>query len=309
MIAAQRALSLVNEGFSRVRHIRGQVKFYKYWARGKATVQGRGQPWTVHACSGSNEGLAEAQRRAQEVVQKAAAAMELGQPAGRYGYADRSLREEIVQEIAGVNGPSALITRNSYGALVLNTSRVMFVDVDDHQVKPSLGEAMRNLWNNLVGKAGPKPPHEERLFLRIDEVVRSHAGMGLRVYRTAGGFRLLVTYQTFDPTAAETHELLRAFGADRMYVRLCKMQECFRARLSAKFWRCGAERPPSRYPWVDAAQEAQYRQWEQDYHRRANQYATCELVQIIGQPAVHAEVAPILDIHDRLTIRAGAALA
>lgn len=285
------------------------MKLYKHWARGEATVHGRGRPWTIQAYGGSNEGLAEAQRQAQALAQKVAAALERGRPAGRYGYADRPLREEIVQEIDGANGPVAVITRNSYGALVLNTHRVMFVDVDDHTVQPSFGETMRNLWNSLVGKAGATSGREELILSRIDEVVHSRDGMGLRVYRTAGGFRLLITHQTFDPIAAETHDLLSVFGADTMYARLCKMQECFRARLSAKFWRCGAARPPSRFPWVDAVQEAQYRQWEQEYHRRANAYATCELVGIVGQPEVHAEVAPILEIHDRLTIRSGATLA
>lgn len=285
------------------------MKLYKHWARGEATVHGRGRPWTIQAYGGSNEGLAEAQRQAQALAQKVAAALERGQPAGRYGYADRPLREEIVQEIDGANGPAAVITRNSYGALVLNTHRVMFVDVDDHTVQPSLGETIRNLWNSVVGKAGATSGREELILSRIDEVVHSRDGMGLRVYRTAGGFRLLITHQTFDPIAAETHGLLRAFGADTMYARLCKTQECFRARLSAKFWRCGAARPPSRFPWVDAVQEAQYRQWEQEYHRRANEFATCELVGIVGQPEVHAEVAPILEIHDRLTIRSGATLA
>ena len=74
--------------------------------------------------------------------------------------------------------------------------------------------------------------------------------MGCRVYRTAGGFRLLVTSDTFDPMSTETIELLKAFGSDPLYIRLCKAQECFRRRLSAKFWRCGADRPPSRFPWA-----------------------------------------------------------
>jgi hypothetical protein len=103
--------------------------------------------------------------------------------------------------------------------------------------------------------------------------------------------------------------LLAAFGSDPMYRRLCKVQECFRARLSAKFWRCGAARPPSRFPWANAQMEAEYRRWEQDYHRQANQFATCQLMDVIGEPSVHADVEPILQTHDRLTMREGAPLA
>ena len=292
------------------------MKFYKYWAQGEATVQRDGRPWKLRAYGGSNEGIGDAQRRAREVAERAAAAVERGRPPVSYGYADRPLREEIVEEISGANGPSAVITRNSYGALVLNTSRAMFVDVDDSPTGmragggPPLGELLRNLWAGLRGKGSiAKSSRDEQTLGRFEDAVSSHPGMGLRIYRTAGGFRLLVTSATFDPMTAETNALLSAFGSDPLYTRLCKVQECFRARLSAKFWRCGAARPPSRFPWPGAAEEAEYRKWEQDYHRKANRYATCELVKTIGELTVHGEVEPILETHDRLTIRAGAPLA
>jgi hypothetical protein len=147
------------------------------------------------------------------------------------------------------------------------------------------------------------------LISRFEEVARSRQGFGLRIYRTAGGFRLLVTSETFDPMSPEAMGLLSAFGSDPLYMRLCQSQECFRARLSAKFWRCGAARPPSRFPWADANAERAYRQWEQAYHVRANEFATCEIVHSIGEPAIHPAVQPILETHDRLCIRAGAPLA
>src|SRR5436853_4292927 len=43
-----------------------------------------------------------------------------------YAYADRPLREEVVESL----GDRAAITRNRHGALVLNTSRLLFLDVD-----------------------------------------------------------------------------------------------------------------------------------------------------------------------------------
>jgi hypothetical protein len=217
-----------------------------------------------------------------------------------------------------MNEPAAIITRNAYGALVLNTSRVMFVDVDYYPASnprtggggPSLGETLGSLWDRLRGKPPTaKVARDERLLSRFEEVVRSRPGLGIRVYRTAGGFRLLVTTTTFNPVSDEAQDLLLAFESDALYMRLCRAQECFRARLSAKFWRCGAEKPPSQFPWVDANEEAKYRQWEQDYHGYANQYSTCELAQTMGESTVHPEVEPILETHDRLSIRAGAPLA
>jgi hypothetical protein len=87
------------------------------------------------------------------------------------------------------------------------------------------------------------------------------------------------------------------------------VQECFRARLSAKYWRCGAKRPPSRFPWSNSEQESRYRKWEEDYHRLANRFATCEFIGTFGAPHVDDDVAPILEMHDQLTMQRGAPLA
>lgn len=69
----------------------------------------------------------EAQRLAAEAVERIAARIRRGEGfPERYAYGERPLREEIVQELpsAGAGEPDAAITRNSYGALVLNTGHV-----------------------------------------------------------------------------------------------------------------------------------------------------------------------------------------
>jgi hypothetical protein len=133
--------------------------------------------------------------------------------------------------------------------------------------------------------------------------------LGFRIYRTFAGFRLLVTSGNFDPAASKTLELLEAFGSDPLYIRLCKSQECFRARLTAKYWRCGAKRPPSRFPWEDAVKEREYRVWEDGYHRVANRFAVCKLVGSRGVTAIDESVRTILETHDRLTMQDDAKLA
>jgi hypothetical protein len=150
---------------------------------------------------------------------------------------------------------------------------------------------------------------EETLVAGFDEVCGLRPGLGFRIYRTCAGFRLLVTSSSFDPSAAGTLTLLKAFGSDPLYIRMCKAQECFRARLSAKYWRCGVRRPPSRFPWEDAAKEQEYRVWENDYHRVANQFAVCELIGSRGATTIDESVQAILDTHDRLTLQDGAKLA
>jgi hypothetical protein len=293
------------------------MKFYKYWAAAEALVPDGRRPWKLRAYGGSNDGMSDAARRARETAERAAAAIGRGNWPDTYGYADRPLREEIVEEIDQGDRRSAVITRNAYGALVLNTTGVMFVDVDyfppnasDSGFGQSLGDSVRHLWNRLRGRpSSVNIARDERLLSRFEQVVHSRPGFGARVYRTAGGFRLLVTSKTFDPSAIDSEQLLADFGSDPLYIRLCKSQECFRARLTAKFWRCGATKPPSRYPWDDPREEARYRQWEAAYQRQSSQFATCEFVQSIGDPMLHDAVAPVMGIHDRHALRDGARLA
>ncbi len=285
------------------------MKFYTYWSKGVAKVERTKRPWTLCAYDGSNKSLEDAAQRADAKARRMADAIEREGQFGDYGYDDRPVREEIVQEIRNGESVAAVITRNSYGALVINTERVMFVDIDlpiESLPRPTL----REFWNRLLRKPNLSPRlADEPIINRINLVGASLPNLGFRLYRTFGGFRLLVTSATYDPTSIEVRDLLVAFGSDPLYVRLCQSQECFRARLSAKFWRCRSRRPPSRYPWANAIDEAKYRKWEEYYHRRANLYATCEIVGDFGAARVDDEVQPILDIHDRLTLQAGTVLA
>src|ERR1700733_14012144 len=103
------------------------MKFYKYWAKGEATVPDV-HPWKVCAFGSSDISIEEAQRRGKERAERVAAAVVDGRAPGAYEYDERPLREEVVEEIRDGGGVVAVITRNSYGSLVLNTDRVMFVD-------------------------------------------------------------------------------------------------------------------------------------------------------------------------------------
>jgi len=284
------------------------MKFYKHWARGEATVRGARGEYKLHAHGGSNDGLEAALRRANEIAARAVNAIEQNSSAGPYGYADRALREEIIEELPEANGLSAVITRNSYGALILNTNRVMFVDVD--YPAPSFRGLIRTLWDSLRRNTAPaRTDRDKQMLEAFDQVVLSRPELGIRIYRTAGGYRLLVTSHTYSPISSDAMNLLAAFGSDPLYVKLCKVQECFRARLSAKPWRCGLTVPPTKFPWVTPEHEARYRKWEEQYHATANNYATCELVGSLGAPEVSPDVQPILETHDRLTLQSGAALA
>ena len=274
------------------------MKLYKYWSRGSALVDVDGRSWDLKCHGGSNVSLEDAQRRATEIAERSACAMRAGDWQGRYPYSERPLREEIIDDLSIHGERVAAVTRNSYGSLILNTTGALFIDID--YPEKTWDVASGGFLARLFGKSpSPKVDPDREILARIYAAAEAQRGLGLRVYRSANGFRCLATDRAYDPTAAETLTLLERFGCDPLYVKLCKSQECFRARLTPKFWRCNSPRPPSRFPWASAKEESKYRDWERSYHKQTEGYTTCILVAEIGKTSVCESLEPIVALHDR----------
>jgi hypothetical protein len=206
-------------------------------------------------------------------------------------YGKTPLREEIVRPVGGSpSEPFAIVTRNRYGALVLNAARVPFVDVDTPKA-PALG-GLRRLFGG--GKADPAAETLERVRATCVRFPRT----SFRIYRTAAGLRLMATDLLLDPASAQAREMLEAFGADESFTKLCRLQSSFRARLSPKPWRCGCTLPPGRHPREPAEQLAHTR-WLQEYEAATRGKAVCALVESVGPGRVLPEVQPVVEEHDR----------
>lgn len=272
------------------------MKIPKYWAKSTARVRGDRGEFDLTFWRWSDISQAEAAQAADARARDVAARFTSFDDLDRYGYADRPLREEIVEVITGSDGrESAIMTRNSYGALILNAARVMFIDIDfDAQAKSS---PLRR----LMGRSAPSPLTQH--LARIEKWAQQHPQFSLRVYRTFGGLRGLITNELFDPTSAASTTVLQSLNSDPLYVRLCRAQECFRARLTPKPWRCGVTAPPSRYPWPTSEAELAHRRWERAYEYATHRYTTCQLIKEFGSNSGPSEVARIVEIHDRYACR------
>lgn len=287
----------------------------RYWAR--AIVDDAGNPTGdaggYHGIGWSLASQEEADRMAVErarSVQQRIATLRRGEnadldPAEMY-YGNRPVREPIIDELKIDDHPVSMITRNVYGALVLNTASAMFVDVD--LPPPRIGPG---LIGRLLGKKQPPPDDPSDTLERMRAVVEANPGMGLRVYRTPNGFRGLVTSQPYDPASDEAERMLAAFQSDSLYISLCKVQQCFRARLTPKPWRIGMDTPPRTFPFTDPRKQKVFDQWQAEYDRRISGYAACEPVAEVpwGNPDVHPDVAPVMTMHDELACSPGKALA
>ncbi len=275
------------------------MKIPKYWAKSVQVVPQPGGRTLKLACwQWSDISIDQAQQkavdRARELAQKVLAGAQLN----RYGYSERPLRDEITQALTNRAGhETAVVTRNLYGALVLNTANAMFIDIDFAE-KNASGSLAGQLGRMLGGRSpGPDEPYVQR----ISTWASRHPDLSLRIYRTFAGLRCLITNQLFDPGQAESVDILQALGSDPLYIRLCQAQACFRARLTPKPWRSGMGTPPVRYPFESAAVETRYREWEQRYGQTVAPYSVCKFVKQIGRSEAHPDIEPILSLHDQMT--------
>jgi len=264
------------------------MHLYRFWASAEGTARDRtGRELFLKKWAGSNTSEAEALANAEAAVHATAALVatrNVREPVRGYSYDVRGVPEEIIGEPDAEIG----LTRNRMGCVVVNAARAMFVDVD---LKPeSVGFISR-----LFG-AKPKDPEAEAIK-RLRAWVGSHPGSGVRVYRTAGGLRYLFTHAPTPPDAAAL-ACMTELGADPLYVTLCRTQECFRARLTPKPWRIGVEMIPCDYPRATPAIEAMFREWLADYDQKATGFATCHLLEVVGNRDAAPELQSVIEGHD-----------
>jgi hypothetical protein len=288
-----------NEAHTRVQPY---MHFPKFWAKGSrqgTDSEGRPRRFECWRWSDDSEAIAtaSADEAARRLVEKAAT----GEfPPDFYGYTDRPLREESIREIRTQRGDlSGVITRNSYGCLVLNTERVMFVDIDI----PGLEHARRDRPGFFARLFGAKSRDEliEPIIKRAQVFAYSNSSWGWRAYETRAGVRLLATHRLFDAADSTTARVFAEMDADPLYCKLCEVQKSFRARLTPKPWRCDLANPPVRWPYESPEIEEQFNNWEANYLSAAGEHATCRFLRIIGNDAVHPEVQSVIGIHDELS--------
>ncbi len=307
----------------------------KYWAEARAQQRQKGKQVTVRRFGWSRTSEAEAQAnaesRAADALQRILSGETLlrREPKRAYNGAEGvPIREEVVAEHGSV-----VITRNCYGALCLNTERVLFADVDfdtELEIRAwfSIGFAMMVpaawigwrigsfgvffllgilgfIFVGVIHRIGKwlRGGSEKIARRRIEGFLARHPDWNLRLYRTPAGLRVLATQRTFSADDPEVGELFRALGADPVYVTMCERQKCFRARVSPKPWRIGitTHMKPRRGVWPVRPESLPARKaWVDAYHAKATGFAACRFERELGNDGVDASVRRVIELHDEL---------
>lgn len=296
------------------------MKLAKHWARESTfTENSSGDEYHLISWAGSNFDLAEAKQKALAKLERWKAALKQGEPLGFYPYVDKDeIREELVEEFFDDNGALiAAITRNRYGALVLNSANVLFADVDlppqehkEHK-EPSIFSKLLSAFGKKDVEVDPRQESQTQCRQHFAAFHNAHPELALRVYETYAGFRLVVLNRLFEPLGEETQMLLEEMNSDSLYIRLCRKQECFRARLTPKPWRCRFNAPPYQcnFPRERLASKQRFETWLEIYEDRSKEFGVCNLVDEFGPVESIATAQTIIQIHDEYVLNAGKRLA
>jgi len=271
------------------------VRVAKFWARSQAEDgYGRG------AWGASDHSLEQAKSIADRLAQQRLAEVIAADDSSlhHYEYERHDMPEPIVQDLHDRSGQRiGAVTINRYGARVLNTVRLAFVDVD---LQPP--EAPPGLIGRLLGKRRQTPDGTAQAINRLSNWVGQSEQHAARVYRTAAGLRYLLTSPAMDPTSEQTRHLMAQLGADPLYARLCHAQRSFRARLSPKPWRLGIRGTPRLSYEKLSDTNDEIATWLRTYEHASRGHATCELIDEIGNTRPpDDDTARLISIHDEMS--------
>jgi hypothetical protein len=266
------------------------------WAKATGECQTQDHRNLLVSAWGWGRDQAMAKREASSRLERLIERIRRGDPfPDAYAYGSRPIREEILQTFNGEieDQPKAVLTRNRYGALVLNTARLLFLDVD---LSPkSFLQRLRRLF------LSSRYSEDEPALAKLRGALNQLGWATFRIYRTAGGFRAIAIDREFDPVGPDAQEVMMATGTDPAFMRLCVAQKSFRARLTPKPWRCKCPLPPGEHPRIDDALRQRFATWVGEYELVSRKYATCRYIETIGSGSLKGTTEKLVALHDRIT--------
>jgi hypothetical protein len=257
------------------------MKIYKYWVTEKQKILIDGVEQAITCYGGSNVSVDEARIRATEKAEKVKRKIK-----GEKHLFDE-YEAEIREEILRILDDHSAITRNRYGAQVLNAEKLLILDID--KPKSSFGDLFKK-----------KDAAQDKI--KIFEMVKKLASTSkyqayaFRIYETYQGARVIVLGKDFNARDPDTGRIMSEFHCDRLYMTLCQKQGCFRARLTPKPYRMNLRRYKVQFP--REGDDAELQGWLADYERESRNFSTCRFVEQVG---TRHSINDVVQFHDEIT--------
>ena len=257
------------------------MKIFKYWVAEKARVDIYGELKEITTYGGSNLSMDDAVVKAKDKINKVV--RKINGESNIFEDYEVEIREEILRVV----DDRTIITRNRYGAQVMNAENLMFLDIDKPKV--TLGGFFKK---SVPG--GDK----EKIFDMVRKLAASpkYAGLGFRIYETYQGARVILLGRSFDARDRATVEMMKEFNCDPLYTAICRKQGCFRARLTPKPRRINVPNYKVKFP--REAVDIQFDRWLQDYEHASRNFSVCRFVEQVGSNSLALPEA--VRIHDEI---------
>ncbi|WP_154402052.1 hypothetical protein [Ornithinimicrobium cavernae] len=275
----------------------------RFWATAEGEASdSRGRALALRIWGWSTTSAADAAQVAAQRLTDVRARLASGAELQPWKYYPRMpLREETLAEITGADGRLlAVVTRNRYGAEVLNTDLFLIADIDLPEPARAPGAGGR-LLSRLFGRrqepSAAVPTPEQEALERVARFAAARPDLGVQTYRTAAGLRVLVTGGDLPPGTPASEGVLGQLQSDPVYQLLCATHQTYRARLTPKPWRCGHRALSVSWPYEERSGEAA--QWQARYEERSAQFATVRRLSVAGPPPTDEE-AQVIAWHDRV---------
>ena len=257
------------------------MRTFRHWVQIEGTLPIEDPQPRVKVVGGSNvseeDAREEAERRLAWLRRKV---MGERQPAETY---EAEIREQVLEALSD----EAVVTRNRYGAQVLNCSAMPIFDVDD---PPSA-------WWQMFAKRTAVwrlAQMQKALTTLADD--HHLDGLGFRLYATAKGFRVILVGKAMAPNHLLARKLARSLHTDPLYWRLCLKQGCYRARLTPKPHRIKV--PTLKVPFPPTPESIErVAAWETSIQDRAQAFGVCRFIRSFG----HDRPSPLVKQHDERT--------
>lgn len=255
------------------------MRIFQHWVRHQTQLQINGELVDVRCFGGSNRSPEDAIVDAEHRM-AAVRARVLGQLPDTQEY-ETDIREEPLCWLDERNA----VTRNRYGAEVLNSADHMFFDVDAPRY---------SFWETLFGlPRGAKLKRRILDFIARQAAHRDLQGRSLRLYETHKGIRVLVGGTPLPADSDLVQKMMERLSCDWLYAAMCRRQRCFRARLTPKPYRMKVRGLRVVYP-REPDQESVFREWLTRYDERRADYACCRYLYTLGSEWD----SPVIRYHD-----------
>lgn len=257
------------------------MKTFKYWAKTEGVLVIDGVNTKAIFLGGSEISEQDARRNAIrkfEAVQR-----KINGVKKEFEEYEVEIREEQIKRISD----SIVITRNRYGAHVLNVEDQMILDVDNPPTSFfDLFSRKTDDW-----KVNKLDQTIEKLNDHLND-----STLGFRLYKTCAGFRIIITGKNILPKDKLADHISHSLNVDPLYWHLCKKQNCYRARLTPKPYRIKYK--PIKIKLPDSLErKEEINSWETGYLKTSQNYSVCKYIKTIGTN----NITNLVSLHDEYT--------